>query len=324
MAEKAPKAKGLGVLCLHWFDESLDPFYRHPRLGTKCLTWLPRPRLANLGKNDRKQADNPFDEPPGVPKFRSLPEARSNALSFPLPSLGKSGSGFTISIDGWFPVMSPVPDSPQPVTPKPSLSQPKVPKQGTRRGRSRDEQSRESIHAATRKLALSSPRYRELSIERIASEANASKATIYRWWDSKADLVCEACLVEPISAAPGVSLEGDLNHLAREQVRVYQNAASAPVFAGAWAELVENRENSPERGEQVRCPQFEQTTAMLSQAFERARVRGEWQGPYNAEDAFDILSGQLLYLLIGRAAEVTDQRIDRIVQHMLLAAQIAD
>ncbi len=253
-----------------------------------------------------------------------LPESRSNALSLPLLSVGKPGSGITISIDGYFPVMSSAPNSPQRFTPKPSLSQPQVPTKGSRRGRSRDQQSRDSIYAATRKLALTSPRYRELSIERIASEANASKATIYRWWESKADLVCEACLVEPVAAAPGQSLEGDLDHVAREQVRIYQNAASAPVFAGAWAELVENRENSPENEEQVRCPQFEQTTALLSQAFERARARGEWKGPYNAEDAFDILSGQLLYLLIGRAEEVTDQRIHRIVQHMLLAAQVAD
>ncbi len=86
---------------------------------------------------------------------------------------------------------------------------------GPRRGRSRDQQSREAIYEATRKLAHIAPRYRELSIERIAAEANASKATIYRWWDSKADLIREACLVNRIEPAPGVSLREDLAHIVR-------------------------------------------------------------------------------------------------------------
>jgi len=59
------------------------------------------------------------------------------------------------------------------------------------RGRPRSEKSRDAILEATF-VVLRERGYDGLSIERVAAAALAGKATIYRWWPSKAELAVDA------------------------------------------------------------------------------------------------------------------------------------
>ncbi len=59
------------------------------------------------------------------------------------------------------------------------------------RGRPRDRETQQSILRATRELLLDVG-YPRLTIEGVAARAGAGKATIYRWWPTKGDLVLEA------------------------------------------------------------------------------------------------------------------------------------
>jgi AcrR family transcriptional regulator len=54
----------------------------------------------------------------------------------------------------------------------------------------RNARSHKAILDATVKL-LGSNGYIDFSIEKVAGEAGVGKQTIYRWWDSRADLVLE-------------------------------------------------------------------------------------------------------------------------------------
>src|SRR5215472_7254075 len=58
-------------------------------------------------------------------------------------------------------------------------------------GRPRSEESRVSILRSTLKL-LKETGFAQLSIEAIAADAEVSKATVYRWWPTKATLVADA------------------------------------------------------------------------------------------------------------------------------------
>ena len=58
-------------------------------------------------------------------------------------------------------------------------------------GRPRSERARSAILRSTLRL-LQSGGFPNLSIEAIAADANVSKATVYRWWSSKAVLVADA------------------------------------------------------------------------------------------------------------------------------------
>ncbi|MCG6883365.1 MAG: TetR/AcrR family transcriptional regulator [Silicimonas sp.] len=60
-----------------------------------------------------------------------------------------------------------------------------------KRGRPRSHTSREAILGAVRHRLLADG-YLRLTIEAVAAEAGVSKATIYRWWKTKGELVLEA------------------------------------------------------------------------------------------------------------------------------------
>jgi len=68
-------------------------------------------------------------------------------------------------------------------------------------GRPRSEATRRAILTATLKLLREMP-IQTLTIEAIAREAGVSKATIYRWWDSKASVVIDAFIEDHIIHTP--------------------------------------------------------------------------------------------------------------------------
>lgn len=68
-------------------------------------------------------------------------------------------------------------------------------------GRPRSEATRKAILNATLSL-LEHESIQAITIESIAREAGVSKATIYRWWDSKASVVIDAFIENHIIRTP--------------------------------------------------------------------------------------------------------------------------
>jgi AcrR family transcriptional regulator len=69
------------------------------------------------------------------------------------------------------------------------------------RGRPRSETTRQNILLATINL-LQRETIQSLTIEAIAREAGVAKATIYRWWDSKALVVIDAFIEHHVIKTP--------------------------------------------------------------------------------------------------------------------------
>jgi AcrR family transcriptional regulator len=89
-------------------------------------------------------------------------------------------------------------------------------------GRPRSEETRTQILAATVRL-LHTSTIQAISIEAIAREAGVGKATIYRWWDSKALVVIDAFMEHhivktpmPHNLPPGEAIAVHLMSLIRE------------------------------------------------------------------------------------------------------------
>ena len=58
-------------------------------------------------------------------------------------------------------------------------------------GRPRSEKARRAVIKSTLEL-LEKNGFNDLSIEAVASRAGVGKATVYRWWSNKAELVIAA------------------------------------------------------------------------------------------------------------------------------------
>lgn len=91
-----------------------------------------------------------------------------------------------------------------------------MPEQQSRPGRKRDASRDEAILGATLDV-LAEAGYERMTTDMVAARAGVSKATMYRRWSSKAELVVDAVeslRTEPTAAPPDTgSLAGDLDGL---------------------------------------------------------------------------------------------------------------
>src|ERR1700739_4396488 len=95
------------------------------------------------------------------------------------------------------------------------------------RGRPRSEESEEAILAATLQLLTEKP-LRDISMEEIARKAGVGKATIYKWWPSKAYVALDAFLKKTNRMVPMPntgSFKRDLLEQVRSQMVFYRSPA---------------------------------------------------------------------------------------------------
>lgn len=144
-----------------------------------------------------------------------------------------------------------------------------------RLGRKRDHtRDPEILEAAVEVLAETG--YEGMTIDMVAARAKAGKATIYRRWPSKADLVLDAvaCLkaneLDPEHLPDTGSLRGDLVSMIRPRT-VEEAERKLRVMAGLFS-LVSS---SPELAEAVRTSIIEPRAAVNRLFLHRAIERGE-------------------------------------------------
>lgn len=138
-------------------------------------------------------------------------------------------------------------------------------------GRPLDATRDEALRGAALKL-LAEQGYDRLTVDGIAAEACASKATIYRRWSNKAELVIDAiaCKKAELEAPDTGSLEGDLDALV-EQTATGEIPVDAPVMIGLVSALPHDAELRAVVQERLITPQVRVLTTVL----ERAKRRGE-------------------------------------------------
>jgi AcrR family transcriptional regulator len=117
--------------------------------------------------------------------------------------------------------------------------------------------------------------YERMSIDQIARRAGASKATIYRRWSGKAelvtDLVCQRMHTESQPVPDTGSLRTDLLALGQGYRRAIQR--KLPVVLGLLPTLVSDPELARTFRQNVPQPSLEQLGTMLERALERGEIR---------------------------------------------------
>ena len=142
-------------------------------------------------------------------------------------------------------------------------------------GRPRDERADRSILAATVEL-MAKDGVRDLRVDDVAGRAGVGKATIYRRYRSKDELVTAAVagLVREIAVPDSGQTRDDLLALMRGAVAVYRGSVEAAVMPS----LVEAMSRDAELARLVREGFLARRRAALRAVLERGIERGDLRG----------------------------------------------
>jgi len=164
-------------------------------------------------------------------------------------------------------------------------------------GRARSDTSRVAILDATLKLLENTP-LQQISIESIAREAGVGKATIYRWWNSKAAVVIDAFLHTHVRHTPmpkGVSPRDALIRHVHLLVEEYSGWSGRIV-----SQILAEGQGDPDVLREFRERFWYGRRAVVSEVFEEARRQGELRTDIDTEIQMDMLYAPIYFRLLMR------------------------
>ena len=174
-------------------------------------------------------------------------------------------------------------------------------------GRPRSESSRQSILRSTLKL-LEKDGFPELSIEAIAADADVGKATVYRWWPTKAALVADAFY----SSADGElrfpdtgSVYRDMSLQMRQLIRIFRSRRGKIVAA-----LLGGGQSDPELIKAFRERFLWPRRREAYETLQRAIDRGELPAHTDLDLLLDSLYGPIYLRFLIRHDELNESFVD--------------
>jgi len=157
--------------------------------------------------------------------------------------------------------------------------------------------------------------YDRLTIDAVAATARASKATVYRRWPSKAELVLAAFIegVRQVAGAPNTgSLRGDLIRLGT--LICEQADQHASTVAAVLTELP----NNPGLARALQHEFVDQRKAVIHHVLRQAVDRGEITAAVISDEVWDVLPGYLVFRHMIPGRPVTERTVEALVDEVLL------
>jgi AcrR family transcriptional regulator len=183
------------------------------------------------------------------------------------------------------------------------------------RGRPRSERARRAIlDAAAHELFAHG--VAAITVDAIAERAGVSKATIYKWWPSKAAIAVDAFLetVEPQLPSPDVGdVHRELAEPAIAQLRLFRDT---PV-GFALASIVAAAQSDPDVAEAFRERWIGARRRDAYQAVDRAKAREQIRADTDADVLLDMIFGPIYYRLLTGYAPLDEGFIDALVETAL-------
>lgn len=161
--------------------------------------------------------------------------------------------------------------------------------------------------------------YDRLTMDAVATRAHASKATLYRRWNGKVDLVIDALLSakQPAEVPDTGTLRGDL-------VATYcgahgLTAENTTTMASVLTALARDEDFAAAFRRDVIAPKM----AITRRIFERARTRGELRDGVDLDLLAPALSGIVLHrrYVLGQASD--SRTITELIDQIILPATLA-
>jgi AcrR family transcriptional regulator len=179
-----------------------------------------------------------------------------------------------------------------------------------RRGRQRSEESEEAILSAITDLLKDKP-LRDISIEEIARKAGVGKATIYKWWPSKAYIAFDAFsrkLKEMVPIRDTGSAERDFKEQLRALYAFFDTPAGLVLrhflaegqVDGEFASLFRERFLKPRR----------ETVGVI---YDRAVERGQIRRGLDRVVVLDLIYGPGFYRMLIRQEPLGQKKLDEMI-----------
>lgn len=186
---------------------------------------------------------------------------------------------------------------------------------GAGRGRPRDATRDAALRNAAMEV-LAEVGYRALTMDAVAAQARAGKATIYRRWESKLDLVIDTCtqlvqrnIPEPDSG----SLEQDLT----EFLSAFATFLSGPVGKAAQA-LVGELPHEPELAGAFRQSFLLPQRDVLRRVIDRGVQRGEIRADAPIDTVAELAGAALIHRLMLTGEPLDARFVERLLNDALL------
>jgi AcrR family transcriptional regulator len=192
---------------------------------------------------------------------------------------------------------------------------------GRRAGRKRD-LSRNGPILQAALTVLSEIGYERMTTDMVAARARTSKATLYRRWPSKADLVAEA--VESLSDGPELvvpdtgSLAGDLAAMVRAQAD-HSDEQKLRIMSGLLSILPHDAELAKVVQRRIVQPR----TAAVRIVLERAQARGEIAAGRDLDALSMVVPAITAFRLVVTGEPVDEKLIESVIREVLLPASFA-
>jgi AcrR family transcriptional regulator len=173
--------------------------------------------------------------------------------------------------------------------------------EGRRPGRPRSAAADASIVRATLELLLEGG-YRGLTMEQVRARAGVGKATLYRRYGSKQELVAEAVrhLNQPIATPESGSAREDILALARSVLEGAARVGGATFIPRVLAEAAGDPEMHAIFYDNLVAPR----RAIMANVLRTAIARGELRADLDVEMAIDVLTGPWVYRLLISGGDV--------------------
>ena len=178
------------------------------------------------------------------------------------------------------------------------------------RGRQRSEESEDAILCATLQLLKKKP-LRDISIEEIARTAGVGKATIYKWWPSKAYVALDAFLRKMNRMVPNPDtgcVETDLKEQLQSVIAFY-TSPTGRIFSQFLAEA----QIDPGFAILLRERFLEPRRHAVGIILDRGVQRGEIDRNLDRELMLDLIYGPAIYRLMIQQSPFEPDRANKLI-----------
>jgi AcrR family transcriptional regulator len=160
--------------------------------------------------------------------------------------------------------------------------------------------------------------YDRLTMDAVAKRARASKATLYRRWETKASLVVEALVRAKEAPHP---VEHDTGTLRGDLIQTFcGHEGLSGAATGVMGAVITAVSTDPDFAEEFRAKFIAPKIALSNASYARAQERGEIGEDIDVDIIAPALAGILMHRAFILGDLPDDATIERVVDHVILPA----